>query len=68
MQKQSVHVQNVPIYYYKPSKKYSSRDTISLSLMKNKLISTWFEIPRYADERKDTPDDDKKYMQPAVAH
>ena len=26
--KLTAHVQKVPIYYYKPSKKYSSRDTI----------------------------------------
>jgi hypothetical protein len=36
LEKQSAHVQKVPIYYYKPSKKCSSRATISLSLMKIK--------------------------------
>jgi hypothetical protein len=29
-----VHVQQVPIHYYKPSTKYSSRDNIPLSLQK----------------------------------
>ncbi len=33
LKKLSVHVQKVSIYYYKPSKKYSSRDTILLTYM-----------------------------------
>jgi hypothetical protein len=32
LKKLSAHVQIVPISYYKPAKKYSSRDTIPLAL------------------------------------